>query len=184
MTNSFVQQQMSTELTHHGVKGMKWGVRKEPDNPNYSDTQRKRDKQLYGKRAPKRINKKMNRGDTVTIARSEEKKRRDKTMNNNKYARQSGKIAGAAVGVVGTEVAMAGISRSLKSKTGRRAIDSMFGQGSGAVANGIFDMVMTTPGVRVMVDAGGAKMASMFGGDLAVKANKSFHGYDPNRQYK
>ena len=27
--NSFVQQQMSTELTHHGVKGMKWGVRKQ-----------------------------------------------------------------------------------------------------------------------------------------------------------
>ena len=184
MTNSFVQQQMSTELTHHGVKGMKWGVRKEPDNPNYSDTQRKRDKQLYGKRAPKRINKKMNRGDTVTIARSEEKKRRDKTMNNNKYARQSGKIAGSAFVFVVSVVAMAGVFRTLYCITGRLAIDSMFGQGSGAVANGIFDMVMTTPGVRVVVDAGGAKMASMFGGDLAVKANKSFHGYDPNRQYK
>ena len=46
-------------LMHHGVKGMKWGVRKDP-NPNYSSEQQRRDYQVYGKSGVRRINRNMN----------------------------------------------------------------------------------------------------------------------------
>ncbi|MBQ6446465.1 MAG: hypothetical protein IJJ10_03250 [Bacillus sp. (in: Bacteria)] len=41
-------------------------------NSNYSDYQRKRDEKLYGKKAVKRINKRMNQGEGVQSARHDE----------------------------------------------------------------------------------------------------------------
>jgi len=63
-----------SELTHYGVKGMKWGVRRaELNAPNagYTDRTRSQDAKLYGKRTAKKINRRMNRkGENHATAKS------------------------------------------------------------------------------------------------------------------
>lgn len=76
---------MSNEyLSHHGVKGMKWGVRKEAFNKNakraansnadknynkaYKKIDRITDEYVYGKRGVDRINKRMNKGQSYLKA--------------------------------------------------------------------------------------------------------------------
>lgn len=56
-------------IIHHGVKGMKWGVRKKRKalkdrNPNYKSSQVNYDQKVYGKRYSKKVNKMMNKGRT------------------------------------------------------------------------------------------------------------------------
>lgn len=85
-------------LAHHGIKGMKWGVRKSRYNSNYSQEQRARDKQVYGRGGVRRINRSMNRGTPISGARSREA---DRIYNARKVARVAGLVTGAAlVGVV------------------------------------------------------------------------------------
>lgn len=55
----------NSHLEHFGVKGMKWGVRRaelNKTNKAYSSRQRSADKEEYGKRSVKRINRMMNEG--------------------------------------------------------------------------------------------------------------------------
>lgn len=71
------------ELIHYGVKGMKWGVRRNLNNANkdYSNKQRKHDRAFYGTRGEKRINKKLNQGYGIQSARHYEVERREKINN-------------------------------------------------------------------------------------------------------
>jgi hypothetical protein len=56
---------------------MHWGVRKStPTNANYSVGQRQYDKKNYGHRGVKRINRRMNKGASLEVARKQEGARR------------------------------------------------------------------------------------------------------------
>lgn len=98
------------ELYHHGIKGQKWGVRrfqnedgsltesgKHRYNDNYSYQQRIRDSKLYGKGSVKRINKRMNSGESISSARHNEVVRKERTVKAKKMAKTIG-IAGVSVG--------------------------------------------------------------------------------------
>ena len=64
-------------LMHYGVLGMKWGQHKARNayNKNYSNKQRKHDRAVYGERAERRINRKMNEGYGIQAARAIESNR-------------------------------------------------------------------------------------------------------------
>lgn len=90
----------NAELFHHGVKGMKWGVRRKRNehNRNYTDRQRKNDRAMYGDRAEKRINRKLNEGYGLRGARHFEVERRERKENRRKIAKKAVKKTAATVG--------------------------------------------------------------------------------------
>lgn len=80
---------MTNELYHYGIKGMKWGVRRYENKDgtltpagkkryNYEDHQKKQDARLYGKRSVRRIQKRLDNGETLLSARNAEVRRRNK----------------------------------------------------------------------------------------------------------
>ena len=169
-------------LAHFGVKGMRWGVRKASEsknaNPNYTVKQRRRDAQVYGMRGQRRINKAMNKGDSLSIARGDEKTRRDRVLNSNKYVRQGGKVAGTVAGVVAANVGMTAVAKATFSGPAAKLVNATLGQ-NGATA---LRVAMQTPAVRFAVSAGAAKVGNMMAGDLAVNTRMRAHGYNPNRR--
>lgn len=99
----------SEYLAHFGVKGMKWGVvKKQPANSNYSSQQRIRDRKIYGRKAENRINKRMNKGESIQSARHNEIGRRDKRVaaktRTVRIAKQSARIVGNTALAVGGAV--------------------------------------------------------------------------------
>jgi hypothetical protein len=65
----------SDTLQHFGVKGMRWGVRRR-ENPGFSGQQRTEVRDQFGKRAVKRVNKRLNKGRTLDQAVKTERRRR------------------------------------------------------------------------------------------------------------
>lgn len=174
------------ELTHYGIKGMKWGHRKSSYNTDYSSDQRKRDRQIYGKRGERRINLALNNGDSISVARGDEKRKRDSILYTNKQARLGGK----GIGTVAGKYALKGAALALTSNTAYSVIlnatgkkDIMrglnFAKQSATLGVKLNDMYKD-PMISNMMAAGGASAGNLLGGDIAVKTRNKIHGYDPN----
>lgn len=171
------------ELYHYGVKGMKWGVRKKRNarNPNYSDKQVRRDRQVYGKRGSRRINRDMNKGDNLSLARGSEKTRRDSTMRRNKYARVAGQITGGLAGAGIGRAAIAGLAYANTTQHGSNFIAKFVGSDRSPLGMA-FNRSLYSKEVQAAAAAGGALLGRMIGGDVAVAANMRGAGYDPRRR--
>lgn len=95
------------ELSHHGIKGQKWGVRRYQNrdgsltnagknryNKNYTEKQRREDRSMYGRRAEKRINRRLNEGWGLRGARHEEVVRKQRK-------KKIAAIGGTAISTIG-----------------------------------------------------------------------------------
>ncbi len=63
------QKKTSDDLAHYGVKGMRWGVRRAEANPDYSQENRSADKKQFGRSGVRKINKRLNKGESYQKAR-------------------------------------------------------------------------------------------------------------------
>ena len=171
-------------LAHYGVLGMKWGKSK---NPDYTPQQVKRDRQLYGTRGVNRINKNLNAGDQISVARGVEVTRKNAVVKKNKYIRPGGKVLGALGGVVAANVAISSLKKAVNSRAVGVFITKVFGSNPNThtnVALGLYKAsnFLNTPKVRLTISSGAAYVGNLIGGDIAVNANMRSHGYDPNRK--
>lgn len=91
------------ELYHHGVKGMKWGVRKKTSsvNKNYTAKQRKQDRAFYGSGGEKRINKRLNEGHGLRGARHYEAERKERVEKRKKTVKKGAKAVSKTMGKIG-----------------------------------------------------------------------------------
>ena len=129
-----------SELAHYGVKGMKWGVRRaelNKRNPNYSAKDRSKDQRNNtGINSVKRINRRMNKGQTLEKARKNEvkfKKRRRKaavaTIYGVRYRRQiaaGAKVAGTILSLT-AGIAAQSVARKAETNRGRAAAANAMG---------------------------------------------------------
>lgn len=181
-------------LEHYGVKGMKWGKRKR--NANYSDDQMKRDSQVYGKRGAKRINKNMNKGDSVSTARSLEKTRRDTVASNavdirgrtdrsRGIKRTVGGTVGTIVGGVGASRATTALGNLATSRVGQQALTKITKDPVISAQLGASISTFTrNPKNRLAISSGGAVVGGMMGTNAPRTVSKAYvkaKGYNPNR---
>ena len=164
---------MSDYLIHYGVKGMKWGVRKEPQNSSYSEKQRKRDLEVYGRGGVKRINRAMNDGSSISGARSKEAAR----INSARRKAQVAGQVGSTVGQIGGAVAGLVLSKYAKQKINdesmQTAVTPIISYGASTVAKqlgryGAQDVVMALYGYS----------PSKYRAAKSNKANGAFKGTD------
>jgi hypothetical protein len=114
------------ELVHYGVKGMKWGVRRNNTlNSGYTSYNRKADKKVVGRRGVKQISRRMDKGQNYNTARK-------KVIRNRAMVRLA--ISGALI--LGPELSRAAdltrgsIAQRAQTKRGQAETARQFGLGS------------------------------------------------------
>ena len=154
---------MTNELYHHGVKGMKWGVRNDR-NPNYTEKQRRRDRRIYNESGVRRINKSMNRGESISGARSIESNRINATRRRARVAGQVGGAAGSVGGAIGGYFAS-------------RIVTNILSNSSPAIAEAMQDPSVNMA-VSATIAAGSAKVGQQIGRYGSQNATMVLAGYD------
>lgn len=142
-----------SELYHYGVKGMRWGHRK--DNPDYSSEQRKRDKSIYGRGGVRRINRSMNKGSKISAARSKEADRIYRHRRVGVYAGRAGSVLGSVAGAAGGYKLATKILK--KYGTGNPQTDMAMATAITAGIAGLSSTLGRTGGQSVSMLAGGYK---------------------------
>jgi hypothetical protein len=107
-----------SELYHFGIKGMKWGVRKDRYHSSYSDKSRSIDKAMYGRGGVRRINKRLSQGIKLNDARAMESRRLVKARRNAKKAARIGGLIGGVAGGIGGGIATVKADDWIRKKSG------------------------------------------------------------------
>ena len=196
-------------LAHHGVKGMKWGVRKDGKpqgflygargkrnarNPNYSEKQRRRDEGIYGRRGVKRINRRLNQGDSITTARGSEVSRRNRVAKKSRRVRTTGGVVGGLAGMASVPAVSAYYKSGMFHKNTFTVLEKLFGNSNPKVQGGVkaaarlADISLYTltnsPAAKTLVTLGATTLGSQVGRDAATSAYIKSKGYDPERVYR
>jgi len=192
---------MSEYLIHYGVKGQKWGRRNWQNydgsytaagrqhygigerriarsniNKNYSVKQRNRDRSLYGKGGVKRINRSMNKGNSISGARSQEATRIHQARVRATRAGRVGSVIGAYAGwKYGRDI----IKDSVV--LGGAALHSIFGPGSYSAgeqaANAVYSFLESNTGAMVVSDLLGTYAGLTIGREVGRSIGMHSKGY-------
>lgn len=162
----------SNELYHFGIKGQKWGRRRfrnedgsltPAGKERYSKEQERRDIEVYGRGAAKRIGKAVNSGEAISGARSREASRISKARGR---AVTSGQI-GSTVGSIGGAIGGYYLSKYIKKHFGTKI------------------SALNDPGVGLAVDLAISSGASRVGQTLGRVGGRSAamlaSGYSPSK---
>lgn len=163
-------------LAHHGIKGMKWGVRRfqnadgsltSAGAKRYSDDQFKRDSSVYGRSGAKRIQKRVEKkGESVSGARSEESRRIHAARRRATVLGTAGSAVGRAGGAIG------GAALGFSGFNAVRLLLETRG-------DSILDDSRVAAGVTATVSAGMSTVGGMLGRDGGRAIGMLTGGYSP-----
>jgi len=137
-------------IAHHGIKGQKWGIRRYQNSDGtltaagrarygisedrYTRSQQIQDKRLYGKKAVKRVAKKLGQGENLKSARHVEAKNE---FNRKALKKATADAIGSGIGAAGASIAMQMMAHGGVLSSGTLAKAGVLGAGVAASVFGI-----------------------------------------------
>ena len=191
---------MSEYLIHYGVKGQKWGRRNWQNydgsytvagrqhygignrrivgsniNKNYSVKQRNRDRSLYGKGGVKRINRSMNKGNSISGARSQEATRIHQAR---ARATRAGRVGSVIGGIAGYTIGGPAVRTAIA--LGGTAVGTIFGGSSAGVHVGsqLRYTLEANIGTKIITDYLGVTAGTAIGRKVGRSIGMNSKGYN------